>query len=98
MRDQNEPRIPLPKGWKRHVRLAVVHVISLAHFCMIRVRGKAAQSASIRVRHTAEIDQLKQELVLINEQMRIKDARMARIDPLRRPEWLKNSAQPKLLD
>ncbi len=26
------PRIPLPNGWSRRVRSAVIHAISLAHF------------------------------------------------------------------
>ena len=39
MSHQIEPRIPLPKGWNRHVRSAVLHVISLAQFAVAYTRG-----------------------------------------------------------
>ena len=29
LRDRRGPRIPVPKGWHRHVRSAVLHVISI---------------------------------------------------------------------
>jgi hypothetical protein len=57
--NQDIPKIPVPRGWKQHVRSAVLHVISLAN----------------------------QEVGLLGEEMRIKDARMAQIDPHRRPHY-----------
>ena len=36
--------IPLPKGWPRCVRSAVVHVISLAHLSLITTRSSVADS------------------------------------------------------
>ena len=36
---QEIPKIPLPKGWKKHVRSAVLHVISLAQYTTISSRG-----------------------------------------------------------
>ncbi len=38
------PRIPLPRGWPRRVRSAVVHAISLAHFSLTSTRSWAANS------------------------------------------------------
>jgi hypothetical protein len=36
--------IPLPKGWPRRVRSAVIQVISLAHYSLITTRSWAANS------------------------------------------------------
>ncbi len=35
---QTRPRIPLPKSWPRHVKSAVLHAISLAHYAIVRAR------------------------------------------------------------
>jgi predicted RNA polymerase sigma factor len=40
-----------------------------------------------RVRLKAELDRARQELALLKEEVRIKDARMARIPPPRRPHY-----------
>ncbi len=42
--------IPLPKGWPRRVRSAVIQIISLAHFSLITTRSWAANSWNARVR------------------------------------------------
>jgi len=81
------PRIPLPKGWSCHVRSAVLHVITLAQFSLAYARGWAANSLNARVRLTAEVDQLRQEVALLKEEVRIKDVRMAQITPQRRPHY-----------
>ena len=81
------PTIPLPKGWKPLVRSAVLHVLSLAHFSILRARGWAADSVNTRVRLTAENDRLRQEVALLRERMRIKDARMECISAQRRPHY-----------
>ena len=82
------PTIPLPKGWQRHVRSAVLHVISLAQYAAVYTRGWAVDSMNGRVRLKAERDRLLQELALEREASRIKDARMARMAALRRPHYL----------
>ena len=48
---------------------------------MTYARGWAADSVNTRVRLKAELDQANQENALFREEMRIKDARMAQIDP-----------------
>ena len=72
------PRIPLPKSWPRQVRLALVHVISLAQFAVTNVRGWAANSLDARVRFVAERDRLQKEISLLREEIRIKETRIAR--------------------
>ena len=81
------PRIPLPKRWSRRVRSAVIHAISLAHFSLTSTRSWAANSWNARIRLSAENDRLRQELALLQEEVRIKDARMLRIPAPRRPHY-----------
>jgi transposase len=84
---QQVPTIPLPKGWQQQVRGAVLQVISLAQYAAAYTRSWAADSSNARVRLTAERDRANQELLLLREEIRIKDARLARIAPHRRPHF-----------
>ncbi len=65
------PRIPLPRGWPRRVRSAVLHAISLAHFSLTSTTSWAANSWNARIRLKTENDRLRQELALLQEEMRI---------------------------
>lgn len=84
---QETSKIPLPKGWKKHVRSAVLHVISLAQYATTYTRAWAADSFNGRVRLKAELDWASHQIALLHEELRIKDARWARIDPHRRPHY-----------
>ena len=75
MSAQSVPRIPLPKSWNKHVRSAILHVISLAQYSTVYTRSWAADSRNARVRLRAENDRLRQELGLRCEELRIKDTR-----------------------
>jgi putative transposase len=77
----------LPKGWPHSVKNAILHGISLAQYSIAHARGWAADSVSQRVRLKAELDRALQNNALLREETRIKDARMARIDPHRRPYY-----------
>ena len=79
--------VPLPPSWPRHAKAATLHVISLAHFVLTRVRGWAANSPIHRVRLAAERDRLDTEVAMLREEIRIKDARMAALAPHRRPHY-----------
>jgi putative transposase len=85
--DRSRPRIPLPKQWPSRVRSGVLHAISLAHFSLTFTRSHAANSWNGRIRLKQENDRLRQELGLLREEMRIKDARMLRIPAQRRPHY-----------
>jgi transposase InsO family protein len=50
-------------------------------------RGWAAKSLSAQVRLRAQRDRLRQEIALLREEIRIKDLRMSRIPPHRRPHY-----------
>ena len=68
--------LPLPRVWLCRVRSAVVQVISLAGASMAATRGWAADSMNTSLRRRAEADRLQQEIRLLREETRIKDARM----------------------
>jgi len=86
-RKTTPPTIPLPKNWTGHVKSAMLHVIALAQYAITYSRSWEADSIHTRVRQAAEIDQLRQEVLLQKEETRIKDARIALIDPRHRPHY-----------
>ncbi len=71
--------IPLPKLWPRRVRSAAIHAVSLANVVFTVTRGRAENHFNARVRLRAENDRFRNELALLREELRIKDARMERI-------------------
>ena len=87
MANQKTPRIPLPRHWTGHVRSAILHVIALAQYATVSTRSWAANRLNARVRLKAENDRLHQEVGLLQEEIRIKDARLQRIDPHKRPHY-----------
>ena len=68
MSDQPSPDIPLPSGWARNVRTAVLHVISPARYAIVALRDWAVNGISARVRVTADSDRLKQEIQLFHQE------------------------------
>ena len=79
--------IPLPENWPPLVRTAMLHVISLAHWGVICTRSWCADSPLARVRLAGELASAKQRIAQLEEEIRIKDERMARIPPNRRPRY-----------
>ncbi len=88
MSAKKAPRIPLPKSWTSHVRSAMLNAISLAQFATVYTRSWAVDSVNGRVRLKVENNRLRQEFVSFEEEIRIKDARMAQINRHRRPHYL----------
>ena len=82
-----DSRLLLPPNWPRRVRSAVVHAVSMAQASLTIARGWAANSANARIRLKTENEQLRQEIGLLREEMRIKDARMLQISAQRRPHY-----------
>jgi hypothetical protein len=79
--------LPLPKSWPRHVRHAVLRVFSLAFTTLTHTRSWAVNSPIERVRMKAHLVQAVNEIALLSEEIRIKDARMERIPPHHRPHY-----------
>src|SRR2546428_7047663 len=77
--------LPLPRGWSLQVRSAVIQVISLARTSLALTQGWASESLNPELRQRAEGDRQQQEIQLLREEIRIKDARMEQIEAHRRP-------------
>ena len=52
-KSRQTPQIPFPKGWKKQVRSAVLHVIALAQYAAAYTRGWAADGTNARVSNRA---------------------------------------------
>jgi len=76
--------LPLPKGWPRRVRSAADHAIALARMALTTARGQANSADP----GYGRIARLTEEILLIKEEMRIKDARMNGIPAQRRPHYV----------
>jgi hypothetical protein len=64
-----------------------LHVISLAQYSLAQARGCAADSRNARIGLKAKLDRANQEIALLREEMRIKDARMKHLPPHERPHY-----------
>ncbi len=72
MAKQTVPPLPLPKNWRQKVRSAAVHAIALARLALITARGQANSADP----GSGRIARLTEEILLLKEEMRVKDARM----------------------
>ena len=79
--------VSLPKAWPDHVRSAILQVVSLVHFAITYARGWTANAINPRARQASEIDRLRAQVAMLQEQTRIKDARMGAIRPQRRRHY-----------
>ena len=79
--------IRLPKAWPKRVRSAIVHVIALGRTAILYARGKAANTPLAAARLRAKLDSACAEISMLREELRIKDARLATLDPRRRPHY-----------
>ncbi len=59
--------LALPRGWPRRIRSAAVHPTSLAEFALTAALGWAAQSLNPRLRLRAELERLRNEVLLLRE-------------------------------
>ena len=78
---------PLPRGWTKTVRSAVVQAMSVASMALTHAWGRAATASSPRRRLLAELDRMRTELSLLQEELDIKDARLTRVEPRKRPHY-----------
>ncbi len=63
--------LPLPKGWPRRVRSAVIHAVSMANVVFTVTRSQAENHFNARVRLQAENDRLRNEISLLHEERRV---------------------------
>jgi len=64
-----------------------VHVIALGRAAILCARGKAANTRRAGAVLRAKLDNARAEIHLLREELRIKDARMAALEPRRRPYY-----------
>jgi putative transposase len=76
--------LPLPKGWSKTVRHAVLNVVGLVRVAMLAGREFLIQNGDVLEAH---VHRLETEVALLREELRIIDTRMARIAPQRRPQY-----------
>lgn len=69
------------------MRSAVLHVISLARVAIVSAQSSIERRRSSQARLGSRCNRLKAEIALLGEQLRIRDARMQRIAPQRRPHY-----------
>ena len=79
--------VVLPRGWPKLARDAVVQLVGIAHVALTRTREWCADSRLTRVRLRGRVDRLEQEVAMLREELRIKDARLARIPAPQRPQY-----------
>jgi transposase-like protein len=74
--------VPLPRGWKKHIKSSVLHAISLATAALTIARSRGAT----RSLH-AELERTTNEIALLKEELEIKDSRWNRLVSRRRPRY-----------
>jgi len=80
-------RRSLPKAWPRNVKLAVLHVVAPAHKAIVAARSAAQKSPDARTRRAGDVRGAPDEIAMLEEELRIKDGRMAMIDARGRPYY-----------
>jgi hypothetical protein len=81
------PRLGRPFPRARRVRSAVVHAVALARVALSLARARAERDGDALVRLQVENGRLRQQVALLVEEIRIKDARMSRLPAQRRPHY-----------
>ena len=74
----------LPRQWPDHVKSGILHAIALASTAMTAVHARTARRHRLR----AELDQARNEIALLREELEIKDGRWLRSRSRRRPHYL----------
>jgi hypothetical protein len=63
-----DPRIPIPRGWNRRAKSAIIHILALSHYTFTVLVARAANDRNRRTRIRAEIDRLEHEIALLQEE------------------------------
>ena len=80
-------KVPIPSGWNKRVQSAILQAISLGRHCFISIVARMANSPNAVDRIVAENEHPKQEVESLRVELRLKDARMARLPSQRRPHY-----------
>jgi transposase InsO family protein len=81
----NLNRLILLKSWPKQVKSVLIHIISMARIAMLYARSRCLKNKSGLI--AGQLEQAKDEINLLREELRIKDARLNRISPNHRPHY-----------
>jgi putative transposase len=81
----NLNRLILPKCWPRQAKSILIHIISTARIALLCARSRYIKRRSGVIANCLE--RAKDEINLLREELRIKDARLNRISPNHRPHY-----------
>ena len=81
------PDISLPKHWRSHVKTGILHAIALARVALTAARAGSTKKRGVVARLSAELAEAKREISCLDEELRLKDLRMSRVKPRRRPRY-----------
>ena len=81
------PQLAIPRGWNKRVQSAILQAISLGRHCFFLIVGRMANSPRALDPVVAENERFRHEVELLREELRLKDARMARVPSHRRPQY-----------
>ena len=81
------PHIPLPTDWSKHVKTGVLHVIALAQVALTVARARSVTKRGTVARLRLELEEAQREICLLEEELRMKDLRIGRLAPRRRPYY-----------
>jgi hypothetical protein len=79
--------VPLPKGWTKHVKAALLHDIFLVTMALTVARSRAATSRSRSRRLRAELDLAHTEIAIFKKELDIKDSLWSQLPSRRRPHY-----------
>jgi transposase InsO family protein len=80
-------KIPLPRDWQDYIQNSLLQAIALARVALTDVWSGFENGPLVCAQQAARIARLETQLALLGEELRIKDARMARIAPRARPHY-----------
>ncbi len=84
---RSEDDVPLPRGWTKHVKSALIQAVSLAATALNLAYSRACKNQSVGQRLAADLDRLSTEIALLKQELDIKDARWSRLPSRRRPHY-----------
>lgn len=79
--------IPLPRRWPRLAKQALLAAVGLERLALLEVRAGFDDSPDPAAAQTAEIDRLREQLALRDEEIRILRTRLDHVPPSRRPHY-----------
>ena len=83
--DDDIESVPLPKDWTQTACHAVLNVIGILRVAMLAGREFLIREGDVADAH---IHRLETEVAMLREELRLVSARMDRVDPRRRPQYL----------